>query len=138
MTIEQYLTEKTKEFHDQYFYNFYLDVIHRGRSFHSYMNDDDLFADEVDDITNYDFLELRKLFNISKKEALIMDRDIMANNIRKPFYKSVKKSFLEELRAKQIGVTAERNDPDNNNRETTTLQQFKTNIEAVIRELESK
>lgn len=135
MTIEQYLSEKTKEFHDQYFYSFYLDVIHRKRSFYSYVNDDDLFREHLENTTHYDFLELRKLFNISKKEARIMDHDIMANNIRKPLYVAIKKSFLETLHDKQADLSQQLNEPDNTNREINTLTQYKENIEQVTQEL---
>lgn len=109
-TIEQYIKEKTEEFADQYFYDFYLDVIHRGYHIDQFLDEENKFEDEADDMASYDFLELKKILKLSSKECMSMEDTTMANYFRDDLRLAIKHEFVEKMEDKWCDLREDIND----------------------------
>lgn len=129
--FKNYIQKATKEFTMQHAQTFYLDVIHRGYTLKQYLDEGNLFNNEVFNISEYDFIKLRAILNISAQDAITHGNKIIADKIAQPFRLSIEAEFIQLLQDKQQELEQELREADNNElteREKDTYRKYLKHI----------
>lgn len=132
-TLEQYIDNKVKDFSEQHFQSFYLDVIHRGYILQNYLDEDELFDLHVEDEASYDFLELREILGIDKEDALNMHNEEMADYIRDDYRVAIEKKFIELLKDRLEDIEENLKEDDLTERDIKTYRNRMEKLEKAIK-----